>query len=420
MQNAFTFRQVLSMIKTPLRGNTFSTDMVLKNQPEITIRPHILIVDDEETINFLLQRMLEPEYRVTTANNGAQALTQMANADFDLVLTDIRMPQVDGLQLLQAIRENPATADLPVVMISAIADNKDVVHGLERGANDYIAKPFDRRIVLARVHTQIELKRLIDTQKQANNELKQTQMMRDRFFNMASHDLKSPMNQIRLAQFLLRETLSENPETDKLLDNIEFAVGTMEDIVRDYLEIAAIHSQPLELNLGEVVLEDVLWDVVDQYHINAQKKNIALLVESATGSVYADKRRVIQSLGNLVSNAIKYSPPGSSVILSTEHHGHCCLINVQDEGPGIPEDEHDLLFTAFGKLSTVPTGDESRTGLGLWIVRQLVELQNGTVGVNTPSVGGSTFWMKLPVWCNSDDTDETKPDRNQVFVASGT
>ena len=194
----------------------------------------------------------------------------------------------------------------------------------------------------------------------------------------------------------------------------------MEDIVRDYLEIAAIHSQPLELNLGEVVLEDVLWDVIDEYHINAQKKNIALLVESALGSVYADERRVIQSLGNLVSNAIKYSPPGSSVTLSTERHSHSVRINVQDEGPGIPEDERNLLFTAFGKLSTMPTGDESRTGLGLWIVRQLVELQSGAVGVNTPSEGGSVFWMTLPVWSNRNDTDDTKPDRTQVFVASGT
>ena len=184
-----------------------------------------MIVDDDDTINFLLQRILEAEYRVTTANNGAQALTTLSDDDFDLVITDIRMPHLDGLQLLQSIRDNPATADLPVVMLSAIADNKDVVHGLEMGANDYIAKPFDRRIVLARVHTQVELKRLIDTQKQANTELRQTQVMRDRFFNMASHDLKSPMNQIRLAQFLLRETISENPETDKLLDNIEFAVG---------------------------------------------------------------------------------------------------------------------------------------------------------------------------------------------------
>lgn len=394
--------------------------MALKIHANIAARPHILIVDDEEAINFLLQRILEPHYRVTCANNGAQALALLDDSDFDLVMTDVRMPLVDGLQLLEAIRDNPALADLPVVMISALADNKDIVHGLEMGANDYIGKPLDRRIVLARVHTQIELKRLMDAQKQANLELKQTQTMRDRFFNMASHDLKSPMNQIRLAQFLLRESISENPETDKLLDNIEFAVSMMEDIVRDYLEIAALHSRPLELSLAQVALEDILWDVIGQYHINAQKKNISLVVESATGSVCADQSRMIQSLGNLVSNAIKYSPSGSSVTLSTQRQGDCFRINVKDRGPGIPEAERDLLFTEFGKLSTKPTGGENRTGLGLWIVRQLVELQNGTVGVDVPAEGGSIFWIEMPAWCCEDDADATEPERSQVFAASKT
>ena len=408
------------MIKVSLRDNETITLMAFTLHPELTPRPHILIVDDDVALCDLLQRIVEPHYRSTIATHGAQALEFLDEEEFDLVITDILMPKVNGWQLLDAIRNNPALADLPVVMISALADTKQIVQGLEMGANDYIGKPFNQQIVLARVRTQIELKRLMDAQKRANDELKRIHSMRDRFFSMASHDLKSPMNQIRLAQFLLRESLNEDTETDQLLDNIEFAVGTMEDIVRDYLEIAALHSRPLELHLQEVVLEDVLWDVVDQFQINAQKKEITLVVENAVGAVHADVRRVNQSLRNLVSNAIKYSPLGSRVTLSTEVQGNGIRINIQDEGPGIPEGEHDLLFTEFGKLSTTPTGDESRTGLGLWIVRQLVELQQGAVGVDTPSNGGSIFWMTLPAWreVETNDVDDTVPARSQVFAAS--
>src|SRR5690606_34073770 len=125
----------------------------------------------------------------------------------------------------------------------------------------------------------------------------------------------------------------------------------------------------------DVLVEDALWDVIIQFNISAQKKNIVLKLDEVAGHVRADSRRWVQALGNLVSNAIKYSPRDTVVKLSTQRKDDVIRILIQDQGPGIPEEERERLFSEFGKLSTTPTEGEGRTGLGLWIVKQLVTLQ---------------------------------------------
>ncbi len=370
--------------------------MALPVQKNDSLPAHLLIVDDDQSLILLLRSILEPHYQVTTARSGPDALNRLAQGGIDLVLSDISMPVMDGYQILATIRETPDYADIPVILISGMADSGDVARGLEMGANDYLTKPIDRQVVLARIRTQITLKGLLDSQKQNISELKAIQLMRDRFFHIASHELKNPMNNIRMAHFLLRGMLDEDPSADVLLENIELALDTMQDIVSDFLDMAAIQSQALDMDLVEMVAEDVLWDVIIQFNVSAQKKNIVLKLEDTGGRVWGDFRRTVQAISNLVSNAIKYSPRDTVVTLSTERKPDSVRILIHDQGPGIPEVERPLLFREFGKLSTKPTDGEGRTGLGLWIVKQLVNMQNGSVGADFPEEGGSVFWIELP------------------------
>jgi len=134
--------------------------------------------------------------------------------------------------------------------------------------------------------------------------------------------------------------------------------------------------------------------------VNALRKNIRLEAHAITGTVQADVARFHQVLGNLVSNAIKYSPPDTTVQVWTECGDHCVSIYVADQGPGIPPSEQDRLFTQFGKLTPRPTGGEDSTGLGLWIVKHLVNLQKGDVGYMSRPEGGSTFWVRMPAAWN--------------------
>jgi signal transduction histidine kinase len=143
-------------------------------------------------------------------------------------------------------------------------------------------------------------------------------------------------------------------------------------------------------------VRDVVVNVVTQYEIVARGKEIELLVDETPGNIIADRARMIQVVGNLVSNALKYSPRSSRIRIWSEERGQDNCLFVQDQGPGIPETERHLLFQEFSKLTPRPTAGEARTGLGLWIVRHLVRGQGGMVGADFPPEGGSVFWVEMP------------------------
>lgn len=367
-----------------------------ETEPAPNVVPHILIADDD-TINLeLLKRILQRDYRVTTVRSGELALEALARGSYQLVILDVMMGLVDGYDVLEAIRQMPDGANLPVIMISALAQSQDVIRGLQLGANDYITKPFDIDVVRARVEHQLNIKQALDERQAVITYLKDAHEMKDHFLRIATHDLKSPLNNILLAQYYLRELVGEDPQVARALDAIEETVNWMNSLVEDFLDTSMLKSGSAELQLEAVPAEDVIWDVVDQYSASANRKDITLLFGATEGIALADHNRLTQILANLISNAIKYSPPNRFVTVSSVVHGDRVRFNVADEGPGISAEEQKRLFKAFGKLSTRPTAGESSSGLGLWIVKELVELQNGKVGVDCPADGGSIFWFELP------------------------
>lgn len=358
--------------------------------------PHILIADDEPVNRLLLTRVLSPRCHVSEAGDGAQTLELLENQVFDLVLLDIMMPEITGLEVLEHMRARPGTMDVPVILISALSDTRDVVHGLRMGANDYVGKPFDIDVVSARVDTHIKLKRMMDVQKQAIAELEAAQQMKDRLFRIASHDLKSPLANVRMAETLLRGFVNSDPTALDILDTLNSTVQHMNDVIEEFLDVAASQSAGIDIHIEPVNLQEVILNVVAQYSLIAEKKDIALQVQELPGAVLADPARLAQVLSNLVSNAIKYSPPRTTVSIWLEFPDGRVRTCIADQGPGIPADERARLFTEFGRLSNRPTGGESSTGLGLWIVKHIVTLQNGTVGVECPPEGGSIFWVEFP------------------------
>lgn len=358
--------------------------------------PLVLSVDDERHNLTLMERILRNEFRVISVGNGEAALDTLKQAPFDLVLLDIMMPHMDGLTTLGHIRSNPATAEIPVILISALADGHDIARGLEAGANDYITKPIDMDIARARVQTQVALKKFQDERKRTIDELKSVQEMKDRLLRMASHDLKGPLNNVRMAATLMEMFIDCVPDGPSLLESISGSLDTMENVIKDFLDTAALQTGVLDLQFESIALEPFIDDVIGEHKVNALRKNINLTTYDLNGVVRADPARFHQAFGNLISNAIKYSPKNTTVSIWTQCSETDVAVFVADQGPGIPAGERDKLFTQFGKLSPRPTGGESSTGLGLWIVKHLVTLQNGQVGYEAPAEGGSIFWIQMP------------------------
>jgi signal transduction histidine kinase len=251
-------------------------------------------------------------------------------------------------------------------------------------------------VALARVRTQIVLKKLQDERKQTILELKAVQEMKDRLLRMASHDLKGPLMNVRMASALMEDAVACIPDGESLLGSIDQSVDAMQNVIKDFLDTAALQTGVLDLHCSTIALDKMIGEIVGENRVNAMRKNIAVDVRNTDTTIYGDAARFRQSLGNLVSNAIKYSPSDTTVTIWTENHDDNVLIFVADQGPGIPANEQDKLFTQFGKLSPRPTGGESSTGLGLWIVKHLITLQNGSVGYERPAEGGSVFWIQMP------------------------
>ncbi len=180
--------------------------------------PLVLAVDDERHNLTLIERILRKSYRVICVTDAQTAFDTLLQAPFDLILLDIMMPDMDGLHALQRIRSNPKTADIPVILISALTDGQSVARGLDAGANDYITKPIDMDVTLARIQTQLALKKLQDERDHTISELRAAQELKDKLLRMASHDLKGPLMNIRMASMLLEMSMDGVPDGASLLE----------------------------------------------------------------------------------------------------------------------------------------------------------------------------------------------------------
>lgn len=373
-----------------------TTDTHIETTPENKNLPHLLIVDDDPMNRLLLRRIFEGECRITTAENGREALARLQDASFDTMLLDIMMPDMTGLEVLKTVRESFQHTDLPVILVSALHESDDIVRGFQIGANDYLTKPLNVEVARARVSNQLTLKQLSDDKKATIDEMQTLQAMRETFFRTVSHDLKGPISNIRMAQYILLEMFTHDPDVRLILENIELSLNGMQDMIQMFLDAAMLQAGTLELDLRSIDLNEIVHRTVEQYQLSARNRHIQLHVFSTDQCAMADQRLLAQVLGNLVGNALKFSPHNSVVMIWAEGDSHWVRINVADQGPGIPFEERKNLFQMFGKLSVRPVGSESSTGLGLWIVKSLVEMMGGKVGVDCPPDGGSIFWFELP------------------------
>lgn len=350
----------------------------------------LLIIDDAEGLRDVLAiKLARAGYAVATAQGARDASAQLAQGGFDLILLDLRLPDGDGFELLSRLRATHSALDLPVIIISGLGDTRDVVKALEMGANDYVTKPFDLGIVLARVHTQLDLRRL----KQAH----------DHFLRVASHDLKRPLvlmldvGRRLMADYRVGQVVDQGmiSAVSLLVESGDF----MQRIIVDLLELRAVRDGRLRLTRSRADLGALVRQAIAHNTHYAQSKGIALDMQFGKDMplILVDELRILQVLENLIGNAIKFGPPGTQVVVSTRCEDGALICEVSDNGPGIPEADMDKLFVEYAQLSNRPTGNEKSTGLGLAISRELVQLHGGRIGARNNTQGGAAFWFSLPI-----------------------
>jgi signal transduction histidine kinase len=346
--------------------------------------PRVLIAEDSEDMGAYLARLLSPRYAVTLAGDGEEALATCRRAPPDLILSDVMMPKLDGLGLLRALRADPRTATLPILLLSARAELDSTVQGLEGLADDYLAKPTPAAELLARVHAHLRLG-------QARRE---AVAAKERFMNLVAHELRGPLAVTKTSAQLLRVKLTRGGEPDPgLMSRMEHGIQRMELLINDLVDTARIESGKFTLTPRRCDLRDLCLQAVDDQQVSTER-DIDLTLPATSVWVMADPARLGQVLANLITNALKYSDEESPVAVTLRVEEGRALVEVQDEGPGIPEDQIDRIFQAFYR---VPGVKAAGLGLGLYLSRELMERQGGTLQVRSTLGEGSTFTVTLPL-----------------------
>jgi two-component system sensor histidine kinase/response regulator len=353
----------------------------------------ILIVDDTPAnLGVLVETLGGAGYQLMVAEDGEEALAQIEKTLPDLILLDVMMPGIDGIETCRRLKARASTRDVPVLFMTALNETADKVKAFAAGV-DYITKPIEHEEALARVRTHLTLRRL-------RRELQDQLALKERFMRIAGHDLRSPLCLILMAAELARRqvAVTSSPVVSRQLENIGESALQMRRIIDTFLEIRASAAIDDRLAKGRVDLNLLAEAVARQHSPAAERKQISLATELASMLPLArcDAALVYQAFTNLTSNALKFTPPGGRVTIHTHAENAHVRVEVRDTGPGVPPIERAQLFREHAQLSPRPTGGEESNGLGLAIVKHLVESQAGKVGADFPPVGGSVFWFELP------------------------
>jgi len=395
-------------------------------------RARVLVAEDNADMRDYLARLLRPELCVTLAADGAAALELARGSRPDLILTDVMMPNLDGFGLLRAIRAEPELATVPVIMLSARAGEESQIDGLEAGADDYLTKPFSAKELLARVRAQLaaaQATRRIEEQarqlQQATAESERARALaeaatrsKDEFLAMLGHELRNPLSPILTALQVMRMRGSTSREQAL----IERQVGHLVRLVDDLLDISRITRGKIELRRSRVEMAHVVLEGLEMASplLEQRRQQVDLDVDPEGLEVEVDPDRLAQVTANLLTNASKYSEPGTTIHVVARRDAGCVRLEVRDEGIGIAPEMLGRVFDVFVQQPQSLDRSKGGLGLGLAIVRSLVELHGGEVSADSRGVGqGSTFVVALPLAAGAAAAlPALQPPRARVAVAA--
>lgn len=361
----------------------------------------VLVVDDNDANRLLVQdTLVDEDYEVRLAANGAEAIASFQTNGADCVVLDVRMPGQDGFDVCRAIRALPGGAEVPVIFLTALRDVDTFDQAALAGGNDFLTKPVRPVELTARVRTALELRRTNAELRGAAAELKEqrdalqrAQLANERLTAYIVHDLKSPVNVIDLYAQLLANEPELPVSAGGSVTAIREAVRRLVRMISNLLDVSKGNEGRLVPKLARVQADTMLAAVVNELSVTAAARAVQLRALGGPVEVRADKDLLHRALVNLAENAVRHAPDGSTVTLSAEHFAGQVVLAVADQGPGVPADRREAVFAPFVQLAG--TANAGGRGLGLAFCKLVATAHGGTILVRD-GAPGAVFEMTLP------------------------
>lgn len=418
----------------------------------------ILIAEDSQTQAMLLQEILkERGPKVIATSNGSEALEAIKKGRPTIVISDVEMPEMNGYDLCRSIKSDPNFYDIPVILLTALSDPLDVIKGIQCGADYFLTKPCKDETLFTYMEDALDNRKLLKTGKASdqldfyfrgqryllppnslqitdlllstyssaiqknqeleqahhalnmahqelqkrNEELSRLNNTKNQLLGMAAHDLRNPLGIILGYTNLLISSLGGKVDDKSILklEHIKKSSGSMLNLINELLDISAIESGKVQLNLSQQNLVKLIENIISLNQIFYDKKQITLQFkhEKDIPDIICDPQKIEQVITNLLTNALKFSRPDTTVEISITKHHQEILVAVKDQGIGIPESEIPKLFQTFSRTSAKSTAGEPSTGLGLAIAKKIVAEHKGKIWAESEVGKGSTFFFTLPI-----------------------
>ena len=381
----------------------------------------ILVIDDELGIREGCRRVLVPEgYGVETAATGSEGLRRIKEQPFDLVLLDVVMPDVRGVDLLGPIREqDPNTV---CIIITGYATVELAVQAIKAGAYDFLSKPFTADALLMTVHQGLERRRLsLEARRlqaveqeaaelaRAKEELERLDRFKSTFMLTVAHELRAPLTALQSFLLAMQEGYIAADQQQIMLQRATERGQELIELVNDLLKMAAVKGEEEITTRARLCLADVLEKLLPLLRVQAEEKGVNCTLEIRhRPRITAHHDQMTHLWTNLISNAIKYTPPGGQVKVTLEESDGWAVGTVEDTGIGIAQEDHPRIFEEFYRAPQAKRLEPHGTGLGLSLVKRIVDGHSGTIAVESAPGKGSRFAFRLPMTMADPSVDSSK------------
>ncbi|HXQ29624.1 MAG TPA: response regulator [Gemmatimonadales bacterium] len=356
--------------------------------------PSILLVDDTvENLRLLAGMLATRGFDARPVTSGAEALEAVAHELPDLILLDVTMPGMNGFEVCARLKEQPDSRDIPVIFLTALTDVSDKVKGFAVGGVDYITKPFQLEEVLARVTTQLALRRARRDLEETIQQLREVQRLRDDLTHMIVHDMRSPLTVLVMQLGALRMDLSG--ELAQSIDEATAGVRQLTELANTLLDVSRLEEGKMPINKAPADLVRIAGDVRTAL-ANMESDRVINLITTGPVMANCDAALVRRVLENLVSNGIKHTQQGGKLTIEVKSLPGKVRVAVQDEGEGVPPEARQRIFEKFGSVVVRKDRTYHSVGLGLAFCSLAVEAHGGTIGVEDATPRGSIFAFELP------------------------